>query len=106
MSGFISVSADTFFDAVAEVIRYHVEKKQYEAECLIREKQAELRSVIARERALEHQKLTVQLALWKHRLEIIETCILDDPIRQRLWEPFCDDIREYIAQLRRERSCI
>lgn len=104
MSGCTSVSADTFFDMVSEVINYHVVKKQYESECLIREKRQELQRVIAGERALEHQKLTVQLALWKHRLEIIETCILNDPIRQRLWEPFCDDIRTYILQLRRERS--
>lgn len=104
MSGCTSVSADTFFDMVAEVINYHVVKKQYESECLIREKQAELQRVIARDRSLEHRKLTVQLALWKHRLEIIETCILDDPIRQRLWEPFCADIRAYILQLRRDRS--
>ena len=104
MSGYTSVSVDSFFDMVADVINYHVEKKQYEAECLIREKQAELQCIIARNAAKEQRKKTVQLALWKNRLARLEICIGDDPIRRRLWEPFCGDIREYIDQLRRERN--
>lgn len=106
MNDLTSPSLESILDTVAEIVKYHERKTEYECFCQVRAKFAEYRRVEALKRAEAQRELTRQIQVWQFKLEYIRNNLVCDTVSQALWTPFCNEVDEYIADLKKRRKNI